>query len=397
MDCKSSCPICGSDAELLKEFKYIALLDMETDYTQKIYICDHCGFIFVGNPLSEENLRKKYNKNSIYEFLGRKIESLESKKNIDDGNRHCSFLRETLHNVNSVLEIGCASGYLLQLMKKNGKTVYGVEPSEKNVFAAKQNYDIDLYCGLFEDFVKSEQAGTYDLVIMSHVLEHLRNPVECISQIKSICNKYVFIEVPCLELKNVDQPYGFFCNEHFGYYSIQSLQYLMGSQGFSCKNIYVHLDTKYIVPSGFPAISTVWEKEDQTDFAEKNLNTSIIPADDVNKMIRRYMAISEEKQSNIRRMIKRLPNDCRGAIYGAGPITSKLFAETDLSAKNIQIIFDQDERKHGKEIAGVKVAPYEKKMVNKLGIKYILVSAFVAKEQILKNLTDLECKIITLF
>ncbi len=389
------CPICSSKAESMKEFSYIDLSDIDLNYTQKVCSCENCGFVFVSNPLEKENLESKYNRNSIYEFNGRKKDSIESQKNRDDGNRHFSFIQSALSDVETVLEIGCASGYLLSLFKKAGKIVYGVEPSQENVCSAKYFYDIDMYCGLVEDFLKKENSPKYDLVILSHVLEHIKNPKLLIQQIKSIC-KYIFIEVPCIELKKVDQPYGFFCNEHFGYYSMNSLDYLMNSCGFKCKNMYIHIDSKYVIPSGFPAISSIWINEFVDD---KNYKLPV-PCSDVLDQFNTYMKQSEILHQLISKKIEDIPDDFNGAVYGAGPNTSRLMGETDLNKKNIKVIFDKDSRKYGKTLNGVSITEFNEDIVSELELDYIIIGAYVAQNEIYESIKKVEnsgCKIIKLY
>lgn len=390
------CPICNSKSEFMKEFSYIDLSDIDLNYTQKVCACENCGFVFVSNPLEKENLESKYNQNSIYEFNGRKKDSVESQKNRDDGNRHFSFIQSALPDVESVLEIGCASGYLLSLFKIAGKSVYGVEPSYENVCSAKYFYDIDMYCGLVEDFIKKENNPKYDLVILSHVLEHIKNPKLLIQQIKSIC-KYLFIEVPCIELKKVDQPYGLFCNEHFGYYSMNSLDFLMSSCGYKCKNMYIHIDSKYVIPSGFPAISSIWIN----DLTDDNKNYKLpVPYTNVLSQFGAYMEQSEIAQRAVSEKIEEIPGNLNGAVYGAGPNTSRLMGETTLGEKNIKIIFDKDSRKYGKTLNGVSITEFNEDIVSELELDYIIIGAYVAQNEIynsIKSVEKLNCKIIRLY
>jgi 2-polyprenyl-3-methyl-5-hydroxy-6-metoxy-1,4-benzoquinol methylase len=72
-----------------------------------------------------------------------------------------------------MLEVGAASGYNLSLYKKDGITVYGVEPSVKNVESCKQKYNIELFQGMFQEYREKQHDKKYDLIFLSHILEHI--------------------------------------------------------------------------------------------------------------------------------------------------------------------------------------------------------------------------------
>jgi 2-polyprenyl-3-methyl-5-hydroxy-6-metoxy-1,4-benzoquinol methylase len=82
-----------------------------------------------------------------------------------------------------ILEIGCGEGILLDVLRNMGyNDLEGFEPS---FTAAKraQKRGLRLYNGYFDSQIISRQ---YDLVIMSHVLEHIENPVDFLHQVNSI-------------------------------------------------------------------------------------------------------------------------------------------------------------------------------------------------------------------
>jgi 2-polyprenyl-3-methyl-5-hydroxy-6-metoxy-1,4-benzoquinol methylase len=83
---------------------------------------------------------------------------------------------------NSVLDIGCAAGYLGESLKKSekAKIVYGIEGFEEAAREAEKRLDV-VFLGDLEslDFSKlnSEWEGKlFDYLIFGDVLEHLRDP-----------------------------------------------------------------------------------------------------------------------------------------------------------------------------------------------------------------------------
>jgi SAM-dependent methyltransferase len=81
-----------------------------------------------------------------------------------------------------LLEIGCGNGERLTFLKELGWNTYGVEPDPKAAAMARSRgltvTEVILNDSLFV-------AESFDAIVMSHVIEHLNNPLEVIR----ICHK----------------------------------------------------------------------------------------------------------------------------------------------------------------------------------------------------------------
>ncbi|HEY7095637.1 MAG TPA: class I SAM-dependent methyltransferase [Terriglobales bacterium] len=78
-----------------------------------------------------------------------------------------------------VLEIGCGRGLALQYLKRNRAAdfVVGVELVPEVAAIARKNTELDLVlAGDVEQMELDFPAGYFDLIIASHVLEHLKDP-----------------------------------------------------------------------------------------------------------------------------------------------------------------------------------------------------------------------------
>ncbi|MGH9783203.1 MAG: class I SAM-dependent methyltransferase, partial [Terriglobia bacterium] len=73
------------------------------------------------------------------------------------------------------LDVGCGRGDFLRQMKQLGWTVSGVEPDAAAAELARQSLNAPIFHGTLEDAPLPESA--FDAVCMSHVIEHLSDPL----------------------------------------------------------------------------------------------------------------------------------------------------------------------------------------------------------------------------
>ncbi len=94
---------------------------------------------------------------------------------------------------NTVCDIGCGNGGALRKFKAAGYRTVGIDPDGAAREAAKDAGEI--YAGTAEDI---PQLGSFDVVLMSHVLEHCIDPSEAVAKAKSILAEKgtLVIEVP---------------------------------------------------------------------------------------------------------------------------------------------------------------------------------------------------------
>lgn len=81
-----------------------------------------------------------------------------------------------------ILEIGCGEGLLLSELGQRGFRVTGIEPS-KSAGKVARSRGLNVITGYFPH---SEVSGPFDAVIMSHVLEHISNPIEVLHQVEKL-------------------------------------------------------------------------------------------------------------------------------------------------------------------------------------------------------------------
>jgi len=97
-----------------------------------------------------------------------------------------------------VLDIGCATGYLAEQMKKNGCYVVGVENDPDAANIAKQ-YCENVIIGDIEHLKKLPYPKEYfDVIVYSDILEHLRRPDLVLMRFKKYLatNGHVIASIP---------------------------------------------------------------------------------------------------------------------------------------------------------------------------------------------------------
>lgn len=286
----------------------------------------------------------------------------------------------------SILEVGAASGYNLSLYQC--KRRIGIEPSALNCKLAKKNYGIEMFNGMWEEFFSSDAKENFDLIFMSHVLEHIVNPMQFIKECASICNRYMFIEVPCFDIKFLEEPYGMFCEEHVNYFNIQSLWTLMKKAGFSPIDFELIIGVNELIISGYPALSTIWQK---------TLDSKpIYKSEDC---LERYLNENEILLQAVREKIDKIPSDEKLALWGIAHHVGLLLANTNLESKNIVRAYDSNKRRQGFKIAGVTVTPFNADDVISGAVDAILITSYTAQNAISKVIDsmNLPCKVYKLY
>jgi 2-polyprenyl-3-methyl-5-hydroxy-6-metoxy-1,4-benzoquinol methylase len=107
----------------------------------------------------------------------------------------CSLLRARAPG-SRLLDVGFGRGYLLELARSYGFDSYGVETSLAQLGRLEERMAGRLHEGGTPD--GSLPWGSFDVVMMSHVLEHLERPLEVLGHVYSALNPegLVYIAVP---------------------------------------------------------------------------------------------------------------------------------------------------------------------------------------------------------
>jgi 2-polyprenyl-3-methyl-5-hydroxy-6-metoxy-1,4-benzoquinol methylase len=189
-----ACLLCGSDRSVLFDQRVFR----GRSVTNRL--CLDCGLVYQSPRMSEAELTAFY----AEEYRRLQEGSADpTVRNITVQRQRAAsleaFLRTQVTAVSRHLDIGCSLGILLRHFQDAYATqAVGIEPGEAHRRQAQQA-GLTVYASLEE----LERAGEppFDLITMSHVLEHLAAPVEYLTHLREsrlAPDGWLLVEVPNL-------------------------------------------------------------------------------------------------------------------------------------------------------------------------------------------------------
>lgn len=174
---------------------------------------------------------------------------------LNSNSTHARVLRLVGKN-KSVLEVGCATGYMSKVLKENlNCRVTGLELNTQALEQAKQFCDLAIAGDVEEiDLTNILAEKKFDVILFADVLEHLKNPWECLKKVRPLLNAdgRVIASIPnvahasiILELFNGNFDYrslGLLDESHlrfFTYSSIKRMFYEAGLQIIQVERVIV--------------------------------------------------------------------------------------------------------------------------------------------------------------
>ena len=232
----------------------------------QLCLCNNCGLLRTNPRLDNDSLAIFYG--SEFSLLHRGSNTpTERYLNyvIPAGERLFAFIRDTidLNKVVNVLEIGCATGSNLIPFKNVGKHVFGYDYD-----IGFLQFGIDRGLNLCEgDYYNQVESESQDLVILSHVLEHMTEPLielaKAISKVKP--SRYIYIEVPgvfFIDKRWKQCPAVYFQNDHLFHFYKEYMERIFESLNLNV--LYVDQYCRCIVQR-----PEAWSADSITSFALK--------------------------------------------------------------------------------------------------------------------------------
>jgi 2-polyprenyl-3-methyl-5-hydroxy-6-metoxy-1,4-benzoquinol methylase len=205
-------------------------------------ICNECGMVYTNPRPTERENSEFYHKNYWGAYKNQSMpDERFFQRRLPKIRPMLTQLRPYLKPGVRVLEIGCSVGALLWSMKEVvGSTgqFTGIEPHGGHAQFAREKKGLDVHNGLLEEVSHKLKPGSFDLVVMNHVLEHTVSPTATLLTIKKLLKPHglYVVEVPNAEAPGSRLSHFFHVAHHYCF-SPRTLQRLAQKTGFKVKRV----------------------------------------------------------------------------------------------------------------------------------------------------------------
>jgi len=219
------CDLCGSDDTIdymiFNDYKYVQ--------------CKNCGLVYQNPRPLFQSLRKRYGKKYFnYELRNQENFFSLMKKTLSDIKFLKKFSKQ-FTNGKRFLDIGCATGMLLNYVKQYGWNVMGIELDKYSAEYARKKYLLNIINKRLEK--AHIEKNSVNVVHWSHVIEHLTSPTQGLKKIHKILKKngYMLLTTPRLDSfqqKLFKKDWRSYHRDHLTVFSKKTLKKIVEKSGF---------------------------------------------------------------------------------------------------------------------------------------------------------------------
>lgn len=240
-----------------------------------------------------------------------------------------------------IVEIGCGDGFMLSLMVKHGvASATGFDPTmagKTSEFGAQECVEI-----VPEYFGSDHLDRPYDAIICRHVLEHLDDPMQLLSDLRRHIGDRdvpVYFEVPNATWMLDSVSMWDVIYEHVGYWSAPSLENAFRRAGFQPTRVVSGYDDQFLMIEALPT---------PTPFSGTNENAG--------KILEAARNFSAKASVNLEFWGNRLSEiEGKAVIWGAGSKGITFANAIGAPAVKLSAMIDLNPRKHGLYVPSVGI------------------------------------------
>jgi len=200
-----------------------------TPWRARVYAtgCPRCGLLYARPQPSEAHTKDLYDEGGTWANTHIAREGLPtiSRKLLTVVDRITGVTRPEPNS--RALDFGCGGGRWLNTLADYGWKTYGIEVAHKVAFARH----IEL-----TEIPRHRGASRFGFVVVSHVLEHLRDPGDVLNALGQATEAqgWIYVSVPSLDRlpEHRDWKYVLNARTHLSAYSLDCLRVLLGRAGF---------------------------------------------------------------------------------------------------------------------------------------------------------------------
>jgi 2-polyprenyl-3-methyl-5-hydroxy-6-metoxy-1,4-benzoquinol methylase len=299
-------------------------------------LCPHCGIVRAQYMFDQESLEEFYKREYRRIYVWRDVSEEEDIKELfrkqkKRGEEYLEKFKELnidLSRIKNVCEVGSASGGILLPFQDINKDVVGCDFEQDYLDYGKER-GLDLRFGDIKSI--NIDDNSQDLVILSHVLEHLIYPIKELNTIigKIKTEGYLLVEVPSV-LNVYANPLSYFQNAHVYNFAQKNLEALFKQMGLDI--IYSDELCLFIVskPKKWTPIREdieIYNKglKNQANLVEEELKSKYLKWEICNKVVRdksslekkleekeRVLTETEQQKGTLLEEKRRLENNLAG-------------------------------------------------------------------------------------
>jgi hypothetical protein len=348
-----TCAVCGNDSKrILYSQKFSSYSNSGLLKGYDLVACQSCGFCFADNIPDQEVFNVYYKEMSKYEDENSNSKPTEydlAKFDLIAATIDSNLQDKKTH----ILEIGCANGHLLSLLKKSGFiNILGADPSPTCAKSAYQLYGVKVLTNTLSDIKVVEHSIGF--LILAGVFEHIRDLDSTMIKLNHMLSNGggICVAVPDASMYSYgeDAPFQEFSTEHINFFGPTSLTNLMHKYGFS----QMYLEQIFVEPSHntkVPIINSIYRK----DPGIKPDNQFIFDTDTESGLVS-YISKSCRMDDDIHKIINKIVDNGNPVIiWGTGALALRLLANSKLSEAKITAFVDSNPHYQGKDLNGIQI------------------------------------------
>lgn len=214
--------------------------------------CAGCGLRFLYPVPSNSQLAGVYEEEYFAAYARAGIPLPAEAGNLPERHRDRLQALERTRGAGRLLDVGVGDGAFLHFAQSRGWACQGVEVSAYAAKRARERYGVEIRCGTMEDV--GYPSDYFDVVHLSHVLEHLPDPLRALREILRVLRPggVLIVEVPN-ELENLQARLAALCrvsrapyvvpSTHLFFFTPETLRRALNATGYLVRTLRTARDT----------------------------------------------------------------------------------------------------------------------------------------------------------
>lgn len=231
------CLLCGSKKKTLiyrstlgtKKITGNQYLCTSSNYGEHgpVYRCNDCNLVFIVDDTWEENIIKSYTNAQDPVYVN------EMNARVKTFNVHLKRLAKYFPKAGRLLDVGAYTGVFLNLARKVGWKVEGIEPSK---WAVRQAGDLSIKNGILKPNIFPK--ASFDVVTIWDVIEHFSDPVKALFVVFDYLKSDGILAMTTMDVESITarimgKRWPWYMRMHRVYFSKKTIKVMLTKAGFA--------------------------------------------------------------------------------------------------------------------------------------------------------------------